>query len=185
MRRQKTRLEKHIGNLEQTHRHLIDFIEDLPEEMYHHQISPSQWSIAQAANHVYLSEKLSLAYLTKKLNYPESIPDYHPKSWVSLFALKISLKSPLKFKAPPNINMWQDQSILSQQDLKQKWRILRDELFDFIRTHDAIYGTHLVYRHPFTGRMTMSQMLIFLNDHMKHHYKQIHRIHRQLPSKPE
>lgn len=184
MRRQSARIEKRIRNLEKTHRHLIDFIADLPEEMYHHQISPSKWSIAQAANHVYLSEQLSLAYLKKKMSDLKSIPSYHPKSWVFLMALKLSIKSPIRFKAPLAINMWKDQPIRSQLDLDQNWSTLREELFAFIRTHAQEYGSHLVYRHPFTGRMTMSHMLIFLNDHMKHHFKQINRIYRQLPQRP-
>ncbi len=181
MRRQNTRTDERIHKLKQTHDHLIDLVGNLPEELYYHQISPSQWSIAQVSNHLYLSEKLSLAYLKKKITYPDSIPGYHPKSWASLLALKYSLKSPMKFKAPASINMWKDQPILNQKDLRQKWTTLREELFDFIRHHEEDYGTHLIYRHPFTGRMTMSQMLIFLNDHMKHHLRQIHRIQRQLP----
>ena len=49
-------------------------------------------------------------------------------------------------------------------------------MITLIEKHQEAFGSHMVYRHPFAGRMTMHQMLIFLNDHMAHHIKQINRI---------
>ena len=81
-----------------------------------------------------------------------------------------------KWKAPKAINMWEQQTILSPDELDKKWSALRQNLITFLETHQENFGKHLVYRHPYAGRMTMQQMLIFLNDHMAHHVKQIKKI---------
>ena len=169
-------IRQQFDKLEEKKKKLMLLLASLPKDLYLKQPSSGKWSVAQAANHVFLSEKLSLAYLRKKLSYPESIPRYHPKSWGGVWLVKLVFMTNYKWKAPKAINMWEEQQVLSPDELNQKWTSLREELISFLEKHEPSFGKHLVYRHPYAGRMTMSQMLIFMNDHMGHHLQQINRI---------
>lgn len=159
---------------------LMDLLSSLPSEKYLLQPNPNSWSAGQAANHLYLSEKLSLAYLRKKMSYPESIPKFHIKSWLGMFTYKIILIGIVKAKAPKQINMWGDQEVLPSDQLDQKWSELRVELFSFIREKHPQFKNDLVYNHPLAGRLSMQQMLIFFNDHIGHHTKQVNRILKEI-----
>ncbi len=159
---------------------LMDLIRSLPDEQYRRQPDQNSWSVSQVANHLYLSERFSLAYLKKKLSYPDTIPCFSFKSWWSLFLVKFTLWSPLKVKAPTTINMWSEQEVLSPEELDKRWNVLRTELASLISENQPRFRTHLVFNHPFAGRMTMKQMLIFFNHHMAHHLRQAGRIVRKI-----
>lgn len=169
-------IRRQFEKLESKKKNLLALLHTIPAEKYMRQPSPESWSIAQAANHIYLSERLSLAYLRKKMSYPDTIPPYHIKSWGAVMLIKFTLWTRYKIKAPKAINMWEQQDILSPEELEKKWSKVRTDLISFMEEHQPTFGSHLVYNHPFAGRMTMYQTLIFLNDHMAHHFKQINRI---------
>ena len=160
---------------------LFQYIRGLPVQQYSQAPSPGSWSVAQAANHLYLSEKLSLAYLRKKMAYPEMIPPYHVKSWLSVALVKLVLKTNYKVKAPKTIDMWQSQEVYDVNELEVKWDELRSELFTYINESYPDFKNMLVFNHPFAGRLTMRQMLIFMVEHIDHHTRQIRRIARSLP----
>ncbi|MDZ4749549.1 MAG: DinB family protein [Saprospiraceae bacterium] len=162
--------------LEQKKKALMELITPLTLEKYHQQPSTGKWSVAQTANHIFLSEQLSTAYIQKKLSYPDTLLPFQLKSWGGVFLIKLALWSSYKRKAPAAINMWQQQTIFSKEDIEKHWRTLRADMINLIEKHQPAFGSHMVYRHPFAGRMTMHQMLIFFNDHMAHHLKQINRI---------
>lgn len=170
------RIQHQFGKLEIRRKALMNLIASLSNEKYNQQPTSDSWSVAQAANHIFLSEQLSTAYIRKKLSYPETLLPFQIKSWGGVFLIKLALWSSYKRKAPVAINMWEQQTILSKEDLDQQWSKLRTDMITLIEKHQEDFGSHMVYRHPFAGRMTMHQMLIFLNDHMAHHMKQINRI---------
>jgi hypothetical protein len=162
--------------LEKKKKVLMEKIAALTDERYLRQPSSGGWSVAQAANHIYLSEQLSMAYIRKKLSYPDSLQRFQFRSWPAVWLLKFALWSPYKRKAPQNINMWGNQPILSMEELDKNWDTLRKDMITLIDQYQPSYGKHMVYRHPYAGRMTMHQMLIFFNDHMAHHIRQIDKI---------
>lgn len=172
----KTQIHRQFEKLELRRKALMNLIAPLSNEKYNQQPSSDSWSVAQAANHIFLSEQLSTAYIRKKLSYPDTLLPFQIKSWGGVYLIKLVLWTGYKRKAPVNINMWEQQTILSQADLELQWSKLRADMISLIEKHQEAFGSHMVYRHPFAGRMTMHQMLIFLNDHMAHHIKQINRI---------
>lgn len=148
---------------------------NVPEDKYSIQPDPTSWSLEQVFNHLYLSEKNSFAYIRKKLQYPDTLEKYSPKSLLSLWSLLIVMRTPYKAKAPQAINMWQNQETLSPAELIETWKKQRNEMRSFIEANDD-YRNHLVFRHPKAGRLTMHQMLRFINGHIQHHQKQIDRL---------
>ena len=169
-----------LKRMEKKKQTLMNLIQELSEQSYSLQHNEYTWSVGQVANHLYLSERLSLAYLKKKLTYPDTIPAFSIKSLWSLFFVNFTLWSPVKVKAPVMINMWEKQEVLSPDDLQQRWTEVRRELEAIIMENQPRFSSHLVYNHPFAGRMTMKQMLIFINHHMAHHLRQARRIIRKI-----
>ena len=174
-----TQIEKPFQLMEVKKEELLTYLRQLPQELYLKQPDTSSWSIGQASNHLYLSEKLSFAYLKKKLSYPDTIPPYHIKSWLNMIVYKLIFRF-VKAKAPKGINMWEGQDIMLSDELDNKWSELRKEMYSFLKEMYPAYQTHLVYNHPFAGRLTFRQTLYFFCDHIDHHFKQIRRIERRL-----
>lgn len=156
----------------------MQLITSLTPERYHQAPAPKHWSVAQAANHIYLSERLSLDYLRKKAMYPDTIPPYSLKSELAIRWLQIALHTPYKAKAPKTINMWDNQTVLLQGQLEENWKQLHHEMAEVIRQQAPVLGSRLVYKHPFVGRLSLRQMLMFMNAHMAHHIRQIRYILR-------
>ena len=165
-----------LKKMDHKKKQMMEIIRSLPEEIYRLQPDQYKWSVAQVANHLYLSEMLSLAYLKKKLSYPEMVPPFSFKSWWALFFVSFTLWTPVKVKAPPKINMWGDQEVLSPDELDQRWNQVRNDMTAIIMDNLPRFRNHLVYNHPYAGRMTMRQMLVFMNHHIAHHLRQARRI---------
>lgn len=164
---------------------ILNLLLSLPSAQYNQHPDPNTWSIEQVARHLYLSERNSLAYLRKKLSYPDTVPHYHPKSWGGIVLIKLVFATGYKIKAPESIDMWKITNVMPYEELKSKWDELRRELISFIVNKEPEFGSHLAFRHPFAGRMTMHQMLIFINDHLAHHQKQMQKILRRLNTLPQ
>jgi len=165
-----------FGRLESKKNEIMDLLQTLSSTQYHLQPDPDTWSIGQVAQHLYLSERNSLAYLKKKLSYPDTVPKYHLTSWGGVWLIKLVYLFHYKIKAPDSINMWKVSEWMTREELAVKWEILRKDLIAFMEKNEPAFGKHLAFRHPFAGRMTMHQMLIFMNDHMHHHQKQMQKI---------
>lgn len=161
--------------LERKKNELMHLIRSVPSENYTNQSDNRRWSVGQAANHLYLSEKLSLAYLRKKVKYATGIPPFSWKSKLSMMTYKLIFKFK-KAKAPAQINMWDQQEVLLPDELDKRWDDLREEIKVFVSDQYPVYKNALIFKHPFAGRLSMYQMLVFFGDHIAHHTKQINRI---------
>ena len=150
-------------------------IRSLPPTQYHQTPGPSAWSAGQIANHLYLSERLSMAYVHKKMQYPDTIPPYRPGSWLGVWSIRLASVSPFRFQAPKAIDMRGDQKVMDPGQLDQAWSQLRMEMITALTAYSEQVGNRLVYRHPKAGRMTLHQMLLFFKIHLRHHHKQLRR----------
>lgn len=166
------RIDRQLAKLSEATQRMFAHARSLPPGKYHQQPSPGAWSVAEIMNHVYLSEFLSLLYLRKKLSYPDQVPPYHPKSWLGIVLIKFVFALRIKVKAPPTIDMNAKRELMEIDALEKKWTALRADIRSFIATHHEQFGSHLAFRHLFAGRMTMYQMLIFFNAHLRNHYRQ-------------
>ena len=175
-------LEKEFRRLDTLKIMIMAKARSLSVEEYGYQTNPNSWSAGQIVNHLYLSEKLSLAYVKKKLQYPDTVPEFSIRSWWSVFRYRF-LFAAARMKAPRQINMWDGQEVLSVDELNRKWEDLRSELRSFILENYPRFPTHLVFRHPFSGRMTFRQMLGFFGDHIIHHMRQMDRVLHKMESR--
>ncbi|MDQ3018101.1 MAG: DinB family protein, partial [Bacteroidota bacterium] len=149
-----SRIDHQLQRMAARKEKVFDILQHLTPGLHHRILHPGQWSLLQIANHLYLSEKFSLAYLRKKMSYPDTIPRYKVSSWKGYYMAWVILNSPYKVKAPPMIDMDKQSEVLDPDTLNQNWNELRREMADYITDTYPQFGHHLVFNHPFAGRMT-------------------------------
>ena len=138
--------------------------------------APGAWTVAQALNHIYLSEQLSINYVRRKLEETSDFPKSGLSSWVRSMILKCALRSPLKYKSPKAVNMREGQPMLAVNELHPLWMQQYDALDELIEEYELKLRKYDAFKHPVVGRMNLNQMLIFFQDHQDHHRKQIGQI---------
>src|SRR5690242_6029867 len=142
-------IHSQFDRLEEKKRKITNLLESLATAQSTQQRDAQTWSVGQVAQHLYLSERNSLAYLRKKLSYPDTVPKYHPKSWGGVWLIKLVCLFHYKIKAPDSINIWKVSEVMTQAELKAKCDELRKELISFFEKNEPAFGRHLAFRHPF------------------------------------
>jgi len=170
------KIERRLDALDRKTLELFQYLNRVPPELLTQKPKPGYWNALEALNHIYLGEKASMQYVCHKLTKSETIPVKGPDAWFRSLLLKWVLYSPLKFKSPPHIDMSNNQTVLGLGQLKQGWKDLRQELRKLLAGHEEGLTHKLTYKHPYAGRITLLQMLIFFEDHLTHHTRQIRRI---------
>jgi len=173
-------IQRRIESLDKKTKDLFLEMESLSPALLTRKPEPGYWSALEALNHIYLGEKLSLEYVRYKLTRPDTIPARRPDAWLRTLMLKWILYSPLKVKSPPQINMRNEQPLLSLFELHKAWADLRTDLSRILEEHEIPLRNSLTYKQPYAGRMTLNQMLIFFEDHLVHHTRQIRQIIRRI-----
>lgn len=133
-----------------------------------------KWSVLQVCYHLMRSEELSLIYLQKKIGYDTHIQQATIGSVLRSGLLYWTLRLPFKLPAPKRVAVFPDN--LRWQQLKTEWTQIRKGIRTVIHNLPEGYDKKLVYRHPFSGRMTLYQMLTFFDIHISRHEKQIERL---------
>ena len=164
--------------LERDRTSLFGQLRTLSGDTYRKAPAPGKWSVGQIANHLFLSEQLSMGYVRKKMNAPDAIPPYGLGSWLGLQGIRSMFVSPFTFKAPKMIDMWGDQPVLGADELDRQWTAVREEMLRDVEAYASIIGNKRVYRHPRAGRMSLRHMLLFFDIHFRHHRRQVERIIR-------
>lgn len=133
---------------------------------------PDKWSALQCAHHLMESEKLSLAYLRKKLSFNPTLKKQTWRTHWRLFLLNSYLRAPFKFKAPEGIGTSYLPETSSLEAVTQQWRNQRAALHDFLGSLPDDLIDKEVYKHPFAGRLPLKGMLQFFQAHFQRHRRQ-------------
>lgn len=133
---------------------------------------PHVWSPLQIMHHLLLSESLSLAYVRKKLSFNPKLAKAGVSNRFRSIALDIALKSPLRFTAASGTEA-HDAAEWRFSDLQSDWTTHRSDLRTYILDLDDHWMNKEVYKHPYVGRLSLSQMLVFFRTHFRHHRRQI------------
>ena len=144
--------------------------------------NPDSWSCIQILDHLVLSERLSLQYITKKYPAIEELPEAGLKQSVLLKVMTIGLKTGKKIKAPAVVA--QPQAGYTLEEVDAAWQGVQDELKDFLEAYPEQYFHKSLYKHPFIGRLTLSQMMDIHLGHILRHQKQINRTIRDVGNQP-
>lgn len=140
---------------------------------------PGAWSIVQVVGHLVLAESGTLDYIAKKIQAPpEKIPGAGISSALRSWALGAALASPLRRKAPERSRPGGEPESL--ESVRGRWDAVRDRWRERLESYPDALMRKAIFRHPFAGRLSMPQTLRFVDDHLRHHVRQIDRFKRLL-----
>jgi len=132
------------------------------------------WSVNQVLAHLSNAEFGTVRYIQKKMQGMNSLGQRNFSSKIRAQLLKWFLNSPVKFKMPKK--MPEPTNDLSFSELKMQFDKNRAMLRELIESFPQEDLDKLIFKHPFAGRFSLHQTIVFLENHYKHHEKQIDRI---------
>jgi uncharacterized damage-inducible protein DinB len=131
-----------------------------------------KWSVLEILTHILTAEQLSQAYLKKKLQGIESLPEAGLSSRIRSGLLTISQRLPLKYKAPRRV-VENTPEGLPLDEIRKRWDSSRQEYRELLEGFTAATVSKAVYKHPRAGYLNVLQMITFYRDHIVHHRPQI------------
>ena len=171
-------LRERFEHLEVLRAELFARLEGLDESQLNRRPGENQWSIIQVFCHLTKAEELSLAYIRKKMKAPSKLGKAGIVGALRSATVTLLLRSPVSFKAPAR-----SAELPDEQDLvttRSEWDRVRAEWKTTIDSFPADLAGQAVYRHPVAGRMSFDQALRFMEEHIRHHARQVGRIRAQV-----
>lgn len=168
-----TILENHFKSLEKQRTQLLSELKDSSTETLN-QSRNNKWSINQVVGHLVAAEKLSVGYISKKINAINEVGNTGLWEELKLGVFIISQRLPFKYKAPKTLG----ENPPSYPDVTwmiKDWDESRLMLKDLLGKFPSDGMKKKIYRHPVMGRCSILHALIFFREHIIHHYPQIKR----------
>lgn len=158
-------------SLENQRAALLSELNTLSEEQFN-QSRNNKWSISQILGHLVQAERMSVGYLTKKINAINEVDNTGLWGEIILGVFIISQRIPLKYKAPKNLGE-KPPAYADVAAAQQDWDNAREELKQFLETVPDNGLKKKIYRHPVMGRCNVVHALKFFREHIIHHKPQI------------
>jgi len=169
-----TAIDKLLNSLETEKVKFISCIENITDDKLNTSHTENTWSIAQIIYHIVKGEQYALISLMNSTKSETKLNKIGLKAFGKSKLLNLSLKSRLKFKAPPiaqkvpkNVNV---------KDIFVKWDEVRNEIKNVCLKFPKENYNKGVFKHPYIGFINIEQTLNFLINHLKHHTAQIKKI---------
>ena len=164
--------------MEVTKANLLRSLASLDAETLNRKSDASTWSILQVVAHLTKSEGGTLRYIKKKTQDPAALPSSGVVQWLRIGALIVGIRSGYKLKAPESIADVPETSEF--QAASFAWAEVREDWREFVEGFPPALQGKVIFRHPFVGLLGPAQTMIFLNEHLEHHGRQIGRIRSAL-----
>lgn len=163
-----------IEKIDQQLNNLIDRLSKYDQDTLNTRM-PGRWSVLDNLQHLKRAERLSEAYVKKKLSFNPSLKKAGlGASWRS-FLLNSYARMPFKFKAPPAVNEEHFPETSSLEEIQKEWSAQRSNLKNYFSSLPEDLFDKELYKHPLVGKVTLSAMIDFFGIHMKRHEHQIER----------
>jgi len=139
-----------------------------------------QWSMLQVIEHLVLAEEGTLRVLRQG---PGPRPRVTFRSRLALRAIEVLFGLGARVRVPSQSLAPSGADALDT--LRSRWSGAREGIAAVVRGLDADGLRQPRFRHPVAGWLTVGQGLDFLERHIRHHERQLHRIRRALnPPQP-
>jgi len=161
-----------LAELSEINSQLYNKLQEFDSELLHRKPSPDSWSVLQVINHLIISETGTLKYLQKKIQSP-TLPEKSFFEPIKMIFLNLIMKSPLKFKAPTVVSEPENKDLNSSFE---DWERIRKDIEEFVVEYPESNEDKAIFKHPFTGRISLENTLWFFKMHILHHQKQIDRL---------
>lgn len=168
-----TKLNTEFDKLEKQRKNLFEKLKKYDNKVLNQKPSESQWSVMEVINHLIVAEDFSSKYLQKKTQDTASAAKVGLKETFRSFLLNTYLGSSKKFKSPTVALPPGTYTTLSDAhsswdrvrgDIQSIWTKLPEDLLD-----------RNWFKHPVAGKLSLGQMLSFMEAHVHRHEKQIWR----------
>ncbi len=164
---------KQFARLESMRNRLLANLDAHDEARLNQSPADGGWSPGQVLAHVIEAERMSLEYVRKRTQDPESTSRRTLRQWLNGVILTSAMRSPLKFEVPPTVG--QPPEIVDLAALQRDWQQVRDGWREFLSSFPPELRNNAIYRHPVAGPLSLDQALAFLVSHLRRHRKQIQR----------
>ncbi len=168
------KLKESFVSLEKQKATLLGDLANLSSDKLNHQ-KEGRWSINQIIAHLIAGEKLSVAYLQKKIGAINEVDNTGVFEEIKMIALIISQRLPLKFKAP-RVVVENTTHSTDMVTLEKEWASVREELRQLLEKVGDDQVKRRIYKHVRAGKLNILHALIFFREHIIHHYPQIRRL---------
>ena len=145
--------------------------------------SKSEWSIMQVFQHMIMAETNTNIYLRKKILGGNQLEEAGIWTNIKTALLRGFMYTPLKFKAPPGVDVKMDEEH-DFEELVKEWRHQRNEIISFLSVLDDSMANKILFKHGIGIKMNLEQMLQWMFVHLDRHSSQIDNIikHPRFPS---
>ncbi len=168
------KIEKKLNQLDEDLRLLLTDLDGYSEKKLNLKPQPNAWSVFQVMHHLTLSEQVSLRYVQKKLSFKPELKKAGIATSLRRSLLKVYLKAPIKVKAPAPVATDMP-DIFTFWEVAKAWKQERQALRELLVALPVEVFDKEIYKHPMVGKVTLSTMLDFFQDHFNRHKKQIYR----------
>jgi DNA anti-recombination protein RmuC len=166
-------LQSLFNSLEQQRQSLMEEVKSQTPQQLNNRKN-DKWSISQIVGHLVQAERMSVEYMTKKINAIKEVGNTGLWGEIKLLVFIASQRLPFKYKAPKNLGD-QPPSYADFASLEHDWNASREQLRQFLETVPDWGLNKKIYRHPVMGRCSVVHALKFFREHVIHHYPQIKR----------
>lgn len=171
-------LKSGFEKMEATKATLLQSLASLDAATLNRKPDAATWSILQVIAHLTKSEGGTLQYIKKKTQDPGALPKAGLAPWFRIAVLVVGIHSPMKFKAPKALADLPEASEF--QAASFAWAEVREDWREYIAVFPEVLNNRMIFRHPFVGLLGPAQLMIFLNEHLGNHVRQIARIRKAL-----
>lgn len=140
--------------------------------------SVATWTILQVMSHLALSEKGTLGYIKKKTQDAQTLPSAGLVSKMRVLSLAAVLRSPIRVKAPARLAEFPP--TLDAAHVRADWDAVRVDWRAWVDDYKGQFDGRSIFRHPFVGLLGPQDTLMFLEEHLLNHTRQITRIKKSL-----
>jgi uncharacterized damage-inducible protein DinB len=175
-------VSKNFTRLEKQMEELLKMVEPLSHIQQNFKPAAGEWSILQVFRHLIQSEGQINNYLQKKILGVNSIRKAGIFAKIRSMVLNTAMRLPVKYKVPEPIKVKFD-DFYEFEKLTKEWKLLRQELKNFLEGLDEQTARKEIFRHPVVGRMSIIQGLAFMQEHLARHTQQVRRCtnHNKFP----
>ncbi len=153
---------------------LLDDVRKSPER-FDLKLRDEQWSIHQILAHLITAEKLTNQYISKKIQGIDRAGDSGIWEELKMIVLKVSQRLPFKFKAPAVVVKFTP-SYSGIDDLVADWDKTRSEFRALLGQIKDEQVKRKIYKHVVAGKLNIMHAVIFLKEHVAHHWPQVNNL---------
>lgn len=145
------------------------------EHKFNHKPDTVSWSLHQVLAHLVAAEKLSVQYLSKKINGINEVGNTGVYEEAKMVVVKLSQRLPFKFKAPTRV-VESTSAYDSHESLFKDWHHTRESLKQLLETIEDRNVKKKVFKHIIAGKLNVLHAIDFMYEHINHHLPQINRL---------